>query len=101
LGSVLLASPARHAASRVGTWLDGWAQRRALARAAARTAALTPSATSAAEAHPASPQDWAEALAPLGPALPPTARDMAAGWAWHQAELVTMPNGRRFSLFYI
>ena len=35
LGSVLLASPARHAARRVGALLDDWARRRALARAAA------------------------------------------------------------------
>lgn len=108
LGSVLLASPARHAARRVGALLDGWARRRALARAEARTAALAwhdarlQAELAALRTHREDAAHvWDEALAPLGPTLHPDAAALAARWALSHAELVTMPNGRRYSLYYV
>ncbi|TSE24356.1 hypothetical protein Tsedi_02010 [Tepidimonas sediminis] len=108
LGSVLLASPARHAAQRVGQWADAWARQRALARAEARTAALARrDARLQAELEAlrtraeSAPQAWHEALAPLGPSLDVEATAAAARWALSDAELVAMPDGRRYSLYYV
>ncbi|MCS6811159.1 MAG: hypothetical protein NZ694_07830 [Tepidimonas sp.] len=99
LGSVLLASPARHAASRVGAWLDRWAQRRAQARAAARTATLTLSATSAdPDCHA---QDWAEALAPLAPLLQSKSYVSIFDRNPDATEWFSMPHAQRHKLFYI
>jgi len=107
-GSLLLTSPARHAAQRVMEGLNALALRRALARAEARTQALARTdARLQAELRARGPQiadgrtDWAEALRPLGPELSRRPIETAREWALSTAEQMAMPNGRRYSLYYV
>ncbi|TSE35270.1 hypothetical protein [Tepidimonas charontis] len=109
LGSVLLASPARHLAQRLMATLDAWARRRAEARAAARTLRLAQlDARLQAELHAlsihqessANAQAWAQALAPLGSGLDDE-RGALREWVSSAAEQVTTARGRRYSLYYI
>ncbi|TSE30631.1 hypothetical protein Tther_00871 [Tepidimonas thermarum] len=107
-GSLLLASPARHAAQRVMAALNAWALRRALARAEARTQALARTDArlhADLQARPApataSPADWADALSPLGPDLALDTAHATRAWALSTAEQVVMPDGRRYSLYYV
>lgn len=109
LGSVVLASPARHAAQRVMAGLNAWARRRAEARAEARTLALARTdarlqaeLSALRQRSESADEAWARALAPLGPELPRAADAAAAEWATGAAEgLVDFPGGRRYSLYYV
>ncbi|MCX7815842.1 MAG: hypothetical protein N2256_10215 [Tepidimonas ignava] len=108
LGSVLLASPARRLAQRLGTLLDGWAQARARARAEARTAALArldhrvQAELDAQRTRAESPAAWDAALAPLATVDTPDHGALLREWAASAAEgLWTMPSGRRYSLYYV
>ncbi|MDM7456903.1 MAG: hypothetical protein P3W97_006565, partial [Tepidimonas sp.] len=94
-------------AQRFMAGLDGWALRRAVARAEARTAALAQrdarlqADLNALRQRAETPDEaWAHALSPLGPELTRSA-DAAREWATSQAEQMTWPNGRRYSLYYV
>lgn len=107
LGSLLLASPARHAAQRVMAGLNGWALRRAVARAEARTAALAQrdarlqAELNALRQRMETPEAaWAHALSPLGPE-PTSAAHSLREWTLSQAEQMTWPNCRRYSFYYV
>ncbi|MFN3294705.1 MAG: hypothetical protein ACK414_14845, partial [Gemmobacter sp.] len=43
---------------------------------------------------------WAHALSPLGPE-PTSAAHAVREWTLSQAEQMTWPNGRRYSLYYV
>ncbi|WP_424859937.1 MULTISPECIES: hypothetical protein [unclassified Tepidimonas] len=107
LGSLLLASPARHAAHRAMAALNAWALRRARARAEARTQALARhdarlqaelAAMRLRQETPA--QAWARALAPLGPEISLPTREQHIGAASPRG-LAAFPSGQRYRLFYV
>jgi len=109
LGSVLLASPARHLAQRLMSALDAWARQRAETRAAVRTLRLAQTdARLQAELHAlrtrqkslADAQAWARALEPLGGGLEDS-RSARREWPIDAAEQVMLAGGRRCSLFYV
>lgn len=107
LGSLLLASPARHAAQRVMSGLNAWALRRAVARAEARTrtlaradARLQAELNTLRQCSEAPEAAWARALSPLGPE-PARVADGVREWTLSQAEQMALPNGRRYSLYYV
>ncbi len=107
LGSLLLASPARHAAHRAMATLNAWALRRARARAEARTQALARhnvrmqaelAAMRLRQETPA--QAWARALAPLGPEVSLTTREQHTGAASPRGP-AAFPSGQRYRLYYV
>ncbi|UBQ05148.1 hypothetical protein LCC91_11460 [Tepidimonas taiwanensis] len=109
LGSVVLASPARHAAHRLIMALNAWARRRAQARAEARMEALARADAriraeiEAARRHAeAQAQAWARALEPLGPDWLGTEdgrlREQVADVA---DTAVNFPRDQRYTLYYI
>ncbi len=107
LGSLMLASPARHAAQRVMAGLNGWALRRAVARAEARTAALAQrdarlqADLSALRQRTQAPDDvWTRALSPLGPE-PTSAAHAVREWTLGQAEPLAWFNSQRYRFYYV
>ena len=107
LGSLLLASPARHAAQGAMAALNGWALRRARARAEARTQALArQDARLQAELaimrlrQETPDQAWARALAPLGPEISLPAREQRNGVASARGP-GAFPTVQRHRLFYV
>jgi hypothetical protein len=112
VGSLLLASPARHAAQRLMDALNAWALRRALARAEARTQAFAQrDARLQAElralqsrADDWDAEAWDRALSPLAPAPSGSGAGTALqAWVWSELEQAGcgLPAGRRYSLYYV
>ena len=105
LGSVVLASPARHVAHRLIIALNAWARRRAqaraeaLARADARIRMEIEAARRRAEAEA---QAWAQALEPLGADWLGTDDGRVREPLPDAAEsTVNFPRDQRYSLYYI
>lgn len=109
LGSVVLASPARHVAHRLIIALNAWARRRAQARAEARMEALARADArirmeieAARRRAEAEAQAWAQALEPLGADWLGTDDGRVREPLPDAAEAtVNFPRDQRYSLYYI